>query len=252
MLVGSTTKTIRAVLEERRNHGFVAARLRNNSRNRNAVFIWIPKTARTSLMTALESHNAVKIIRPESLRAIRRFEGIYSFGHMSIAALLELNLLDHAFFDSAFKFAVVRNPFDRAVSLFHYLKRINLLPEETTFRIFCEFLREKAFVDVGPYNHKSLSQLNPQARWLMGPKGQPFPCELVRYERLASDIPRLFHSLGLPEPAIPRENTSERGPFKTYYTQETAQIVREAYKADFEMFDYSDDPLDATHCATSR
>jgi len=52
--------------------------------------------------------------------------GTVSFGHLSINKLLSLGIIDKEYFDKSFKFAFVRNPYDRLFSIYNYLKKIIL------------------------------------------------------------------------------------------------------------------------------
>ncbi|NNJ71462.1 MAG: sulfotransferase family 2 domain-containing protein, partial [Kiritimatiellales bacterium] len=77
----------------------------------NAVFIWIPKTAGTSIWQAMD------VPKLKSLHlAKHRFagHGPVTFCHMDYARLVEKGYISQTFNDSAYKFTFVRNPYDRA------------------------------------------------------------------------------------------------------------------------------------------
>jgi hypothetical protein len=130
---------------------------------RMQFFIWIPKTAGTSVYKTLGA------VRRKALPRIKyRFanNGFYTFGHMDYAQLVAQGHVSKEYDKSAYKFAFVRNPYDRAVSLFFYLKKVGTISPDETFLSFCLKLDEKEFEPIGLYNVSGLSQCNPQVRWL--------------------------------------------------------------------------------------
>ncbi len=107
------------------------------SRNQpDVVFIWIPKSAGTSIYNAIHARK-FKTIEKVKYRFCGK--GIVTFGHMSYAELLRQGYISEKFDARSFKFAIVRDPYDRAVSLYEYLKsRKKLASENQTFLNFCK------------------------------------------------------------------------------------------------------------------
>lgn len=232
----------RAVLKELDPRDSIARRrqIRRNQRNRDALFIWVPKTAGTSLFSAFEHFGAQKILSLSSLSTRFTGRGVYSFGHMSIPDLVDEGYISQGFLDRAWKFAFVRNPYDRAVSLFRYLVRTEVLPPKTTFPVFCSFLKERAFEDIGLYNRKGLNQLSPQARWIFDRSGNCL-CDYVgRFETIYDSFAAVQETLGFHEPAtkLPHKNATERRTVEHYYTDREVEIVASIYAEDFQRFGY--------------
>jgi len=218
----------------------VARRARANKGNPPAIFVWVPKTAGTSVWRALANINAEKFLATGEINQPVS-HGINSFGHMSLPLLLENGLIDRHYFTQSFKFCFVRNPFDRAVSLFEFLKKRGSIPQATTFPIFCEFIRCGAYEPVGLYNRTELSQLNTQCSWLKDEDGKYF-CDFVgRYESLGKDWEKIWSHLGpdTPKPVLGHHRKSERDSVHQYYTPAEVKIIREAYDEDFAAFGYS-------------
>jgi hypothetical protein len=59
-----------------------------------------------------------------------------------------------------------------------------------------------------------------------------------KMENLAEDFATVCRRIGI-EAELPHENASEHGAWRSYYTDETAALVAEAYRDDIEMFGYS-------------
>jgi hypothetical protein len=212
-----------------------------NGSNPNALLIWIPKTAGTSLNSLLAQAGGQTFLSIDAARRYFRNRGIVTFGHIGVPHLREAGIIDDAFYMSAFKFAFVRNPFDRAVSLYEYSRRIEKLPPMIGFPMFCRILKDHAYEDIGDYNHLALSQLNPQSRWLMGCDGQLCVDFIGRFENFASDVEIILRRLNLPVPVggVPHVNQSTRQPTDKYYGDAEIEAVQTAYRCDFEAFGYS-------------
>lgn len=205
--------------------------LRTRHQN-NAVFIWIPKNAGSSLVSAL---NAPKL---KSLNLVKyRFaqKGIVTFGHMDYAKLVEEKFVSNAFDESAFKFAFSRNPYDRAVSLFFYFKKVKAIPQIESFLTFCRRLKEDGCEPIGLYNLDGLSQCNPQTRWIENIKLE----YIGKVETIEADTNHIFDSLGLKPPAqVPRKNITSHKKYIDYYCHESKSIVEDIYREDFIRFGY--------------
>jgi hypothetical protein len=166
------------------------------------LFIWIPKTAGTSVYTLLKELGMRKYKSLDQARCRFPGSGMATFVHQSIPSLVEAGAIQEAFVRSAFKFSFVRNPYDRAVSLYYYFRRYNRLPPEMKFDRFLEILEQEwdrnrnlrppaeALLSArvryrgefasphshtlhppGTYNVLEWSQCRPQSEWLQGMGG---------------------------------------------------------------------------------
>ena len=218
----------------------------DNSQHPPALFLWIPKSAGTSVFAAFEKCGGQKLLSTEEIQKYFKHRGVVAFSHIHVLKLVELGLVSKDFVAKAFKFTIVRNPFDRAVSLFEYLKSDGqrFLPKTTNFEIFCSFLELGAFEEVGLINHDGLSQLNPQATWLVDKSNKLIADQVYRFENLSEQWPEIWRKVGLKEPApnLPALNRSERRPAGDYYSERTIRIVRKVYEQDFSLFGYSPEP----------
>jgi hypothetical protein len=205
---------------------------------RDVLFIWVPKCAGSSIYTTLVKHGCAEK-RWETPLAPFENRGMVTFGHVGIAQLLSAGVIKRSYFRRAFKFAFVRNPFDRAVSLFHYLQKFGseAVPPEMTFEGFCHTLDRGEYPPVGLYNHEGLNQCNPMVRWLFDDAGRPLADFVGRHETVERDFRTLCRQIGM-HSHLPRHNTTEHRPYREYYTSETRQIIERVYREDLEAFDY--------------
>lgn len=168
-----------------------------------------------------------------------------TFGHMSVPKLLDAELIDPRFYQEGWKFAFVRDPFDRAVSLFEYLRQHGWLPKLTTFSIYCKYIDSGAYEPVGLINHDGLSQLNPQVAWLKDSSGELMTDYIGRFETLQESVSVVMDRLGVPHKyrTLGHENPSARkDSLASYYGHSEIEIVQRAYCEDFETFGYSTSP----------
>ena len=85
------------------------ARYRSRS-TPDAVFVWIPKAAGTSISTALASAtgSCLTLLSPGQVTACFPQRGLVTFGHQSYGQLVDEGYIDHEFDRRSFKFCFVR------------------------------------------------------------------------------------------------------------------------------------------------
>lgn len=215
------------------------------------VFIWIPKNAGTSLYNALNKHLSMTML--ESIDKAAEFfqnRGSVTFGHMDYSELVKKGVVSRSFDDSSFKFAFSRNPYDRAVSLYTYLKKTT--PQNTTSLELKKILSTDSFIDfsrmicsseirkIGLYNRRGLSMCNPQVRWIENIKNLDY---LGKFESFQEDARIIFSCLGLPNISLPHLNSSKKLNYRNYYCDESFHLIQAKYKEDFIRFGYNRDVL---------
>ncbi len=197
----------------------------------DAVFIWIPKTAGTSLVEMLGAPK-LKSLRHVRCRFLNR--GIVTFGHLDYSELLKKGYVSPAYDRRTFKFCFTRNPYDRAVSLFYFLKREGKIPDDSTFLSFCRKLRKDGFEPIGLHHVKGLSQCNPQVRWI-----EKVDMDFIgRFENLRDDTEEILRRLSMNGIPLPHLNATPHRDYGSYYCRESQEIIEELYKEDFSRFGY--------------
>jgi hypothetical protein len=153
-----------------------------------------------------------------------------------------------AFFDHAFKFAVVRNPWDRVVSAFHFLKSPRYpddkawsdrhLKDVDTFDDFLEALRRPMFRNL------VLSELHfhPQISFVGDLKGRVLVDQVIYFENLTDGLRRVADRLQLAPPAgMEQLNASDHRDYRDYYDVRGRELVGQMYAQDVATFGYSFD-----------
>ncbi len=151
--------------------------------------------------------------------------------------------LDSAVWRSYFKFAWVRNPFDRLVSWYHMIQQLN-----QDYRLwkyarsessdFDSFVRNcTAVVYESPFERKSFC-FN-QIDYITDERGRTIVDFVGRFESLEEDFARLCELAGLPKLRLGKYNSSKHGNYRSYYTDETREVVCTRYQRDLEAFNYA-------------
>ncbi len=208
------------------------------SRQRRYIFVHIPKTGGTSMALALEDHALADDIlvgdTPKAQRRKHRLKDVRTAGRLwkhSTIADAE-GLLTQSDLDTCFIFTLVRNPWDRMLSLYHWLKGQSFahpaVPLAKTLS-FAEFIRHRT-IRAGFSVSSSF--------YLRDRNGRDCADLYIRLEHLANDIAPLEAHMGF-KLALPRSNASERPKdYRAAYTEADAEVIGDMCKSDIARFGY--------------
>ncbi len=211
------------------------------SRGRNFIFVHIPKTGGTSLALALERRAMKDDIMlgdtPKARRRRHRVRGIKSSGRLwKHSRLIDLyGLLDEEEINDFFVFTIVRNPWDRMVSYYHWLKDQDfehVAVTQAKALSFQDFIRHPAVsmsMRAMPYSHYVTDRKRVER------------CDMfLRLESIDSDVERLEKVLGIPIGPVPHENRSDRSlDYREAYSFDDQRFVAEICAEDIRRFGYS-------------
>lgn len=207
-----------------------------------ALFIAVPKTASESMRGAMAPHGLhnIKLHDNERGQSFRPQEILTTFHHAGLPALIDAGIVACGWLESRWVFAFIRNPWDRMVSLYHYLfgvlGRHRTRYGEWSFAKFVQHVTTQPIDPVGAYNWRGLSQTNPQAAWLFD-DGQPLCSFVGRFEHLARDWNHVCEQLGIDAP-LPHTGKTQRNPYQEYYTPELQAAVAAYYASDITLGQY--------------
>ena len=122
-------------------------------------------------------------------------------------------------------FTVVRNPWDRVVSLWAFWNKIK--KQDVPFDDFVRNLHNYKFHEAAWFTFDQ-----PQKAWI--PNGVTY---LLKFETLDEDFKLIQEKFNCTEPLC-HINSTKHAYYKTYYTLETWNIVSEIFKDDIETFGY--------------
>jgi len=203
------------------------------SESRRFLFVHVQKTAGTSLTDLLAPHALAppssrwnKLASDSGLR--RDWRRFYFRRHAPLARAERV--LPPELFRSLFKFAFVRNPWDRLVSWYSFIledqehhrhRRVHRLPD------FAAYLRGEA-------GKRRRSQW-----WMLQNSAGHLGVDFVgRFENLERDIAEVCSRLGIEQRPLPRAKSSRHAPYQTFYTPVLADFVAKHWAAEIDAFGY--------------
>ncbi|WP_428029105.1 sulfotransferase family 2 domain-containing protein [Ancylobacter sp.] len=155
-----------------------------------------------------------------------------------------------AYWDSYFKFAVVRNPWDRLISWWAMIDARRPawqsgVPQGSFHahvldraRTFDEFLVNCSGEISDRDGSKSI--FRNQIDYLVGEDGKLMVDLVCRFERLRDDFEEVKNRTGITG-ALPTVNVSRHANYRTYYTPETRELVAREYARDIAFFGFEFD-----------
>jgi hypothetical protein len=200
------------------------------------IFIRIPKNASTSLYKHLGDFNLVKK-HEKSFNVFLKnkvYRGWFSPTHAKpneIAQVLGNAVRNYM------SFAVVRNPYDRMVSMYRFaveneLGKIYGMDSDISFTQFCEILNDKYL-----NKDKNFIATHSQTEWT---EGIFTPNFILKFENLKKDFENMLLECNIKHIAssIPHENSSSRTHYRDYYNSDCKKITEKIFEKDLDTFKY--------------
>ncbi len=205
------------------------------------IFLRTEKTGGTSLTSALQNilvdgDLQARLKRPSWAKyspihhgALKRDFPQFFGLHPHATARQVRNVIGPKIFDSYFKFAIERNPWDRQVSLYFHRewKRKNLSPN---------FDRDMRSII---YRNSEYVRLKNWPIYTISDK--IVADQILRYEELDEEIPILFSRLGINlRQELPRlrQYSQGRSHYSTYYSRSTKNLVERWYRNEINELGY--------------
>ena len=214
------------------------------SRGRGYLFLHIPKTGGTALTLALEARamkDDILIGDTPKARARRgRLKGLPARGRLwKHSTLADLDgLLSPDDLDALFILTLVRNPWDRMVSYYHWLRGQSFahpavaLARAQGFSAFLNHPDTQAAFAAWPYGAH-----------VTDARGQERATLFARLEHLDKDLIPFEAHLGFRLTPLPRANDSARArDWRPYYSDADAALLGRLCARDVARFGYGFDP----------
>lgn len=198
------------------------------------IFAAVPKTGTHSVRRALREQLGEGDVEQVGLFVDKRFPwaelAAIRHGHLSLRQVRPY--LGEDAFSGYFKFAFVRNPFDRFVSYCAFMLRGGDGFQQQPREVMRHFL----FGD--PPEHHVL--FRPQASLLVGEDGDTLLTDMIgRVEDMQASFDAICGCIGIPSRSLERVNGSRHGDYRHYYDQALIDAVAARYARDLELFGYS-------------
>lgn len=138
--------------------------------------------------------------------------------HAPLSSYHELNVINYNLF------AVIRNPYDRIISLWKW---------ETESHQKFHNLSFKKWLDI-----KQFWWHRPQYDFIYSDHIDIHRVNLIRFEDIQNDFDIACGKIGIPRQELPHKNATKHKHYTEYYDDETREIVAKRHKKDIEYFGY--------------
>lgn len=196
------------------------------------VFAAIPKTGTHSVRQALRDHLSADDLEQVGLFVNKRFPfeelAAIKHGHISLEQIRPF-LGEQAFADY-FKFAFVRNPFDRFVSYCAFMTRA-----DGAFLKNPQQVMRYILFQARPLQHVLFQ---PQHTFVTDAQGRLLADRIGRVEDMQASYDAICERIGIPTASLGQVNSSRRGSYRDYYDPALIDGVADFYQRDLELFGY--------------
>ena len=198
------------------------------------LFLRIPKNASSSITESLGTRNIVKKYEKKLQESLDKniYKDFFTATH---ARPHELQRVIGSIELDCFSFAVARNPWDRAVSMYHFAKKLGLghlfgLDNGLSFERFCEVLQSRD-------GDRSFMPVFKQTEWT---HGSIKVNEILKFENLSEDFSAMVkkHHIKDISPDLPHINSTIHKPYRDYFNSNTQKIIKKVFEEDCDRLRY--------------
>ena len=194
------------------------------------IFVHIPKAGGTSIERLFNIDKRKNLY--QGLDGIRHNGVSFSLQHLT-AKQLKKHPETKKYFNNYFKFSFVRNPYDRILSEYFWLHRINKIGMKDTPENFKIWV--KKFLKKMDKDHKL-----PQYQYLYDNDDNLMVDFIGKIETINDDFKEVLKKIKHREISLPHHNKNKKNKEikDSYLTEEIKDIIYDIYKKDFELFSY--------------
>lgn len=153
--------------------------------------------------------------------SVRNYKGFYS--HMSAKEIQVL--VKNDVWENYFKFTFERNPWDKAVSFYHFYKKTRDLSDSFEEWIQKWIRRKKGVSNYDLYTIKNKVVVD----------------YIGKYETIENDLKYVLNKLNLPIEELPREKSKFRlgeKDYSSYYNEKTRRMIEKRNRKEIKLFGY--------------
>ncbi len=209
------------------------------SHEHKCIFVEIPKTGSTSIRAIIGSppkaHLNICQIKYNMEHYWTHYGGIHNRICESLYLLLPKSKrieIGKKKFNAYYKFGFVRNPWDRAVSLYFRNEGMQM-KNMMTFDEFVEWIKYSSSTCRHPVPH--VNQLD----WLVNPHGDKLVDFIGKFDNLQDDWKFIAKRLGVSSELPHKQKDPIRKKHYTeYYSKKTKDIIEDRFRIDIDYFEY--------------
>lgn len=203
------------------------------------IFFAIPRTGSTTVRDVLDGYSDIRSVHSSERTPEHPF-----YHHISPRETRNIFVSRGLDWHAFKKFCVVRNPYDRVVSLYHHHQELKAA-ERGSMRLL---RMAKELVQPTRRFKDYVMQIRPNKRlpiclqtFISDESGNSLVDDVLMYENLDTQLPAYLLDLGIRINAsdIPHLNrTADRSSYRDYYDAEARERVSELYAYEIERFGY--------------
>jgi hypothetical protein len=204
------------------------------SERHNFLFVHVQKTAGTSLAVLLGPF----ALAPSSSRwnklasdfgLVRDWRRYHFRKHANLRKAQ--SLIPAPVYDGLFKFAFVRNPWERLVSWYQYVQNTPSHEDCRPGEPFSDFAR------------RFISKPRRAQWWMIENSAGAMGLDFVgRFETLNDDIAHICRTIGIEQKPLPHRNRMSEKDYRSFYPDDLAAAVQAAWAREIDYFGYRFDP----------
>ena len=206
------------------------------------LFIHVPKTGGNSIQGILKNYSEdIIITRKKGENGFdERFElKNRKYKIKKHASLYQYKkVLEPDIYNSLFKFAVIRNPWDRMIS-YYFSPNLGVVKwEKEKFIKFVNNVKPLKYY-IAEYNllDKVFYELNLNVKNDRSKLDENIDY-IIKFENIEKDFEKVCKKLSIPYQTLPVVNKSYREHYSKYYDEELIELVKRKYRDEIELFNY--------------
>ncbi len=164
-------------------------------------------------------------------------EKAFSIKHEHKTSIEKRDELGDILWERKFRFSIVRNPWDKVVSHYHYrvmTKQTGLGSNSVDFETWVRL----AYEEKNPAYCDNPKMFMPQLDWLTDCDGNMLVNHVGKFEELEEEFNIIRRKIKMGQCKLPHVKKSERGDYRKYYKDQSAQIISTYFRKDIEYFEY--------------
>lgn len=199
-------------------------------------YVDVPRTSSSSIRTELSrefgpSYGKNNILDKPASATSQVFDD-------HIPAIIMQKILGKRRWEKIFTFSIVRNPWDRTLSIYHYRRKVGNIPLEWSFK---EYVQNLVADKHNKGHFKYYGFRYGSADFVCDGDGSIIVDYIVRYESREKDLKNVASRIGLKSLGVSRVQAAAppNTDYRAAYDSETKLLVGDYYSRDVELFEYS-------------
>lgn len=215
--------------------------------NIDSIFIRIPKNASISVLSYIQNElDRTEYLGPDSINNLKyksTSKTLILQGFTPRSGEYIKKILNDTW-SQCYKFAIVRNPWARAVSSWKF-GTWGTHPSQSwgslTFEEFCEKLYKfdlDTLKILQGYRKDLVYHTGYQHSHITNKENKIIVDKICKLETLQQDFEDVVKMLSIPSKILPQRNTTNHKHYTEYYNSTTKDIISDIYQVDIKMFKY--------------